>query len=85
MTSILQLNPTIDVYVKGKGWAKALFLLDYGEQVNSQWKVRLYESGLVLNAYDDEVIVAANRADGETDQIPEDWKPAPQKLKSDID
>lgn len=72
--TIHRLNPTLEVFVQDIGWCKAFFLLDYGDQTNSMWKVRVNETGKVLNAYDDQIIIAANAADGEKDLIPNDWK-----------
>lgn len=75
--TVHRLSPTIGVYVRGIGHCKALFLLDYHEQNNSMWKVRVHETGKVLNAYDDDIIILANLADGEKDSIPEEWQPKP--------
>jgi hypothetical protein len=41
---ILQLNPTLDVHTP-LGYGKAMFLIDRSEQINSIWKVRMYDSG----------------------------------------
>lgn len=41
---ILQLNPTIFVYTKlGRG--RALFLIDYGQDINTCWVVALNKTG----------------------------------------
>lgn len=62
---IHRLIPTIDVHVENIGYCKALFLIDYSDQVNSMWKCRVYETGKVVNAYDDQVTIYHNAADGE--------------------
>lgn len=78
---IHRLIPTIDVFVQNIGYCKALFLIEYGDQTNSMWKVRVYETGAVLNAYDDQVLVYPNQADAERElEIPEDWMPKPPKV-----
>jgi hypothetical protein len=75
MTFIHRLNPTIDVFVKNIGWCKAITITVSHEQMNDIWKCRRYDNGRVINAYDDQLIIAANPADEETDLIPEEWKP----------
>lgn len=73
---IHRLIPTIDVYVQNIGHCKALFILDYGDQTNSMWKCRVHESGRIVNAYDDEVLLYPNYADGERElNIQDDWQP----------
>lgn len=72
---IHRLFPTIDVYIREVGECKALFIIDYHDQTNSMWKCRIYETGRVINAYDDDVIVHANYADGEKPvKVPAEWK-----------
>lgn len=60
-----RLIPTIDVHVDKVGYCKALFIIDYGDQINSMWKCRVYETGKVVNAYDDQITIYDNPADGE--------------------
>jgi hypothetical protein len=55
------------------GYGKAIAWIDYGSQVNTVWKVILYDSGIVRNFYDDSIRVYANKMDGGSIQIPEDW------------
>lgn len=72
---IHRLSPTIDVYVREIGECKALFIIDYHEQNNSMWKCRVNATGKVINAYDDDILIQPNYADGETElKIPESWK-----------
>lgn len=71
---IHQLNPQIDIHCP-LGYAKAIAWIDYGSDVNTVWKVRLYDSGRVINVYDDEILIYPNKMDGEIDlKIPETWK-----------
>lgn len=46
----------------GKG--KAIAWIDYGSEVNTVWKVVLYQNGMVRNFYDTEVLVYPNKMDG---------------------
>lgn len=46
------------------GHGKAIAWLDYGSQVNTVWKVILYEDGKVRNFYDDDIFVYPNKMDG---------------------
>lgn len=56
------------------GAGKAIFLLDYGFDVNTVWKVRL-EDGRSRNFYDDEILIYPNPMNGEKEiKIPEGWK-----------
>jgi hypothetical protein len=74
MVSIVELNNPIDVHCP-KGYAKAIAWIDYGSDTNTVWKVRLYESGKVINVYDDEVLIYPNLMNGENEiVIPENWK-----------
>ena len=64
-----QLNPTIDVETP-LGYGKAIAWMDYGTEVNTVWKVVLYESGTVRNFYDDDVYVYPNKMDGGMIKLP---------------
>lgn len=56
------------------GEGKAIFLVDYGFEVNSCWKVRLAD-GSVRNFYDDDILIYPNPMNGEKEiKIPVDWK-----------
>jgi hypothetical protein len=48
------------------GYGKAIAWLDYGSQVNTVWKVVLYDGGIVRNFYDDDILVYPNAMDGGT-------------------
>ena len=70
---ILQLNPTLDVHTP-LGYVKAMFLIDRSEQINSIWKVRMYDSGKMINFYDDDILIYPNKMDGECDlEITKGW------------
>lgn len=70
---IHRLTPTIDVHTP-LGYGKAIAWIDYGEQVNTMWKVVLYADGSVRNFYDGQVLVYPNPADGGEIKIPKGWK-----------
>ncbi len=72
-TTVTVLDNTIDVMVRGIGYCKCIAWIDYGQQVNTMWKCRVYATGRVINAYDDDVIICGNMADGETNVVPDDW------------
>lgn len=46
------------------GYGKAIAWIDYGSQTNTVWKVILYDSGMVRNFYDDDILVHPNLMDG---------------------
>ena len=60
---ILQLEQTIDVLTP-LGYGKAIAWIDYGTDTNTIWKVVLYDSSLVRNFYDDDILVYPNAMDG---------------------
>lgn len=60
---IHELINTIDVETP-LGYGKAIAWIDYGSQVNTVWKVILYDSGMVRNFYDDDILVYPNKMDG---------------------
>jgi hypothetical protein len=55
-------NPIVVETPLGKG--KAIAWIDYGSEVNTVWKVVLYQNGMVRNFYDTEVLVYPNKLDG---------------------
>lgn len=71
---ILELKNPIDVYVRKIGYCKCIAWIDYGQEVNTMWKCRVYDTGRVVNAYDDDIMIYGNKASGETDVIPKDWE-----------
>lgn len=55
---MLQLNPTIDISTP-LGDAEALFIIDYGVNVNTVWVGRL-KGGVIKHFYSDDVRVYGN-------------------------
>ncbi len=68
---IHELKNPIDVHVKGKGYCKCIAWIDYGPEVNTMWKCRVYETGKVLNVYDDDIVIYPNAANAEGFKIEE--------------
>ena len=62
---IHELRNTIDVETP-LGYGKAIAWIDYGSQMNTVWKVVLYDGGIVRNFYDDDILVYPNKMDGGT-------------------
>ena len=60
---IHELTTIIDVETP-LGYGKAIAWIDYGSQTNTVWKVILYDSGMVRNFYDDDILVQPNYMDG---------------------
>lgn len=59
---MLQLNPTIDVKTP-LGDCTAIFLIDYGIDVNSVWVCRM-PGGSIKHFYSDDVLIYGNPMDG---------------------
>jgi hypothetical protein len=62
---IYQIKNTIDVETP-LGYGKAIAWIDYGSDTNTVWKVILYDTGMVRNFYDDDILVYPNAMDGGT-------------------
>jgi hypothetical protein len=60
---IHELRNPIDVETP-LGYGKAIAWIDYGSQINTVWKVVLYQDGKVRNFYDDDIFVHPNKMDG---------------------
>jgi hypothetical protein len=60
---IYQLKTTIDVHTP-LGYGKTIAWIDYGSDTNTVWKVVLYDTGMVRNFYDDDILVYPNAMDG---------------------
>jgi hypothetical protein len=60
---MLQLNPTIPVRCREHGDGEALFIIDYGLNVNSVWVVR-FPGGSIKHFYSDDIRVYGNPMDG---------------------
>jgi hypothetical protein len=68
-------NPIIVHTPLGRG--KCIAWIDYGSEVNTVWKVILFENGSVRNMYDTDILIYPNGMDGvnvSNIDIPKDWK-----------
>lgn len=70
---ITELKNPIDVFVRGIGYCKCIAWIDYGQDVNTMWKCRVYSTGKVVNAYDDDIRIYPNAANSEELNIPKEW------------
>lgn len=69
---ILQLNPTIDVKTP-LGDGEAVFLIDYGVNVNTVWVCRM-KGGVVKHFYSDDVKIYGNPMNGDGWDVVDDDK-----------
>jgi hypothetical protein len=77
---ILQLNPGIPVICKDHGDGEAIFIIDYGINVNTVWVVRL-PGGFIKHFYSDDVRVYGNPMNGDGwDVDKSDWSDRVTKL-----
>ena len=60
---ILQLNPTIAVKAKEHGDGEAMFIIDYGININTVWVVR-FKGGIIKHFYSDDIRVYDNPMNG---------------------
>jgi hypothetical protein len=65
---MLQLNPTIPVWCKAHGEGEAMFIMDYGLNVNTVWMVRL-PGGVIKHFYSDDIRVYDNPMNGKGDDV----------------
>ena len=74
VTTMIQCNPTIPVYTKlGKG--RTLFLIDYGQDVNTCWVVTLTKSGQVKHFDANDILVEENFTYGSAKiTLPDGWE-----------
>jgi hypothetical protein len=71
--TILEINVPIAVHTP-HGSGQALFLYDYGLNVNSIFGVRLDKTGEYKHYYSDDILIYPNPANGEPKLIiPDDW------------
>lgn len=68
---ILQLNPTIDVSTT-LGDGTAMFIIDYGIDVNTVWVVR-YPGGEVKHLYSDDIRIYGNPMNGSGWDVSAPW------------
>jgi len=59
---IHQLNPTMEVHTP-LGDGEALFIIDYGLNVNTVWVVR-FKGGVIKNLYSDDIRIYDNPMNG---------------------
>ena len=70
---IIQCSPTIPVYTK-LGMGRALFLIDYGQDVNTCWVVALNRTAEIKHFDSNDVRLEENYTFGTNKAfIPEDW------------
>lgn len=71
---ITRIEPTIDVATP-LGYGRAIFLIDYGLDVNTVWVVRL-TGGEVKHFYSDDIRIYDNPMNGSGFDVntPENWK-----------
>lgn len=83
---MLQLNPTIDVHTP-LGDGEAMFIIDYGINVNTVWVVRL-EGGVMKHFYSDDIRVWGNPMNGkgwDCEQLDGILKKLPPGAKRNMD
>ena len=83
---ILQLNPTIDVHTK-LGDGEAMFIIDYGINVNTVWVVR-FAGGVIKHLYSDDIRVWGNPMNGEgwdVERLDETISKLPPNAKRNMD
>ena len=80
---MLQLNPTIDVKTP-LGDAEALFIVDYGVNVNTVWVCRM-EGGAVKHFYSDDVLIYGNPMNGNGWDVGETVKRPPPHARRNTD
>jgi hypothetical protein len=71
--TIHRLVPTIDVETP-IGSGTAIAWVEYGDSVNTCWKVRMGATGQPVNFWDDDIRICANLMNGEKIDIPKGWK-----------
>ena len=59
---IHQLNPTIDVHTP-LGDGEAMFIIDYGLNVNTVWVIR-FDGGIIKHIYSDDIRIYDNPMNG---------------------
>jgi len=80
---MLQLNPTIDVKTP-LGDAEALFIVDYGVNVNTVWVCRM-QGGEVKHFYSDDVLIYGNPMNGNGWDVGETVKRPPPHARRNTD
>jgi len=83
---ILQLNPTVEVHTP-LGDGEAMFIIDYGININTVWVVRL-PKGVIKHFYSDDVRIWGNPMNGEgwdCERLDEIVKKIPPNAKRNMD
>lgn len=83
---MLQLNPTMEVHTP-LGDGEALFIIDYGLNVNTVWVVR-FKGGVIKHLYSDDIRIYDNPMNGngwDVERLDEIVKKLPKGLKRNID
>lgn len=83
---MLQLNPTIEVHTP-LGDGEAMFIIDYGVNVNTVWVVRL-PKGVIKHFYSDDVRIYDNPMNGngwDVERLDEIVKKLPKNVKRNTD
>ena len=83
---IHQLNPTMEVHTP-LGDGEALFIIDYGLNVNTVWVVR-FKGGVIKHLYSDDIRIYDNPMNGngwDVESLHEIVKKLPKNLKRNTD
>lgn len=83
---MLQLNPTMEVHTP-LGDGEAMFIIDYGVNVNTVWVVRL-PKGVIKHFYSDDIRVYDNPMNGngwDVERLDEIVKKLPKGAKRNTD
>ena len=83
---MLQLNPTIEVHTS-LGDGEAMFIIDYGVNVNTVWVVRL-PKGVIKHFYSDDIRIYDNPMNGngwDVERLDEIIKKLPKGAKRNTD
>lgn len=83
---MLQLNPTMEVHTP-LGDGEAMFIIDYGVNVNTVWVVRL-PKGVIKHFYSDDIRIYDNPMNGngwDVERLDEIVKKLPKGLKRNTD
>lgn len=76
MGHMLQLNPSLPVFVVGRGKGEAIGWLDYGKEDNLIWVVAMNDSGEVWCVPNPDIRLLTNYSIGRTYTVP---KPEDEK------
>ena len=83
---MLQLNPTMEVHTP-LGDGEAMFIIDYGVNVNTVWVVR-FKGGVIKHFYSDDIRIYDNPMNGngwDVERLDEIVKKLPKGAKRNTD